>query len=390
MADPIKPSLVRKPVGAPAPSNIPVAQMSGGMPLNRNQVYVSDKTRQQLTALGLSDTDPIPADLGPELDRIRAEMAAEDAAADAANRPTQHTSVKPNKILKLEELSPKHQAEIQQLIAEAKASAAKPPPAPRSGILNSSVGSAVRNMQQMQSPPAADSPTITDDLLDDAPARTVGRIKLPTKATQPEPAAEASPNSDEPPEHDHTGAGAQPSHCPRCLWEINRPFTAEPTQEDRQHFMVGLLGLKRFSKAFPLLDGELTITYRTLTAVESRMVFEQLQYDLKYGKLVTQGDYLMAMADYRMSLAIESIHDKAGNIIASIPPVDELEYQPPEDGHKETPVAALLESVLRDIIPHESMQRIAGLNHRQFQRIVEAMEAQISEPSFWKGIEPSR
>jgi hypothetical protein len=41
----------------------------------------------------------------------------------------------------------------------------------------------------------------------------------------------------------------------------------------------------------------------------------------------------------------------------------------------------------KEIVTQEPLRRIIGQQHREFQRLVEALEAMTSDSSFWKGIE---
>lgn len=382
MANP--PNFKRSQVPAPAPGSQQQLSptMNGGMPLSRNQVYLSDKTKQDLMAVGWKEGDPVPAELASYIDQAKRDLAASEAQYDADNRPTEATSVQPQKRLKMSDLTPQHREDIQKLLQQAKDMEKASPP--EQAMLHPSVQGVIRNIGHMQQP--QDGPQIVDDMSGPRPPSFAKAAPVPQPQPAPQPAAT-------PPEHTHApitdnaaGTMGLPPLCPRCHWDQSKEFTANPTDEDRQTFMVAILSLNRFTKAFEIMDGELVITYRTLTAKESQLVFEQLSYDNREGKNLSQAEYYMALQDYRLSMMIESIRLRNGRPIAIVPPLADIPYGPPEDGHKETPLVPMLDYILTEVLSNEPLRRVVGQHHQQFQRLVESLERQTSEPSFWKGI----
>ena len=81
MADELQPRAVPRPVTAPGelrPDQLPGA---GRPPMSQGRTIMTDHTRQQLTAVGWKDGDPIPGDLGARLREIQLEVAAERSKA---------------------------------------------------------------------------------------------------------------------------------------------------------------------------------------------------------------------------------------------------------------------------------------------------------------------
>jgi hypothetical protein len=142
----------------------------------------------------------------------------------------------------------------------------------------------------------------------------------------------------------------------------------------------------RFRKQIPILDGELVITYRSLTAAESKLVLQQLSYDLRSGKISSEGDYWNYLMNYRLAISVERLTQKNGKVLQIVPELDKIPYDPPEDGKLETALVPMDEWFTTAILPQEPLRRVVAQQHRQFQRLVEALEAQAAEPSFWKGI----
>jgi hypothetical protein len=42
----------------------------------------------------------------------------------------------------------------------------------------------------------------------------------------------------------------------------------------------------------------------------------------------------------------------------------------------------------KHVLPQETVRRVVGQHHRQFQRLVEALEANAASPDFFDGIAP--
>lgn len=174
--------------------------------------------------------------------------------------------------------------------------------------------------------------------------------------------------------------------CPRCNWNMQHDFTAQATDEDRQSFFVAMLGLQRFTKMVPLMNSAITVTFRTLTAKESVLAFEQLSYDQQETPMTT-AEYYMALINYRMCMSIESVR-ASEKVILQVPPIFEIPYDPPPGNTKITPLVELQKWITETGITQEPLRRAIGQQHRQFQRLVETLEAQTAEPSFWQGIVP--
>jgi hypothetical protein len=135
-----------------------------------------------------------------------------------------------------------------------------------------------------------------------------------------------------------------------------------------------------------ILNGELTVTFRTLTADESSLVLQQLSYDQRNGKVNTQGDYWMMLMDYRLCISVAQITASDGRAIVEIPPLADIPYDGTIDGRPETALVPMLAWFNKAAVANEFTRRMIGQQQRQFQRIVETLEAQATEPSFWGGI----
>lgn len=394
------PNFSRKPTAVPQQPQINMQQVGGGLPIPRTPSMVTSSTAKTLEPFGYQAGDPIPDGLAQRIAQMREEIKADEQAFDEANKPTTPTSVRPQKLLKLEDLSEAHKQEITQLLLQAKNAGMSPQAAPTvTAGVSPDVAKAVSHLANMAAPQSAD-PRIINDLAGPPapnfskkppapPLPPTPEVRAAAKAAAAEEmqAIHADPNQ---PTHNHEDAtGAMPgryTHCPRCAIDLSREYENLPSDEDRRVFLVAVLSQDRFRKQIPIMGGELVITYRSLTAEESKMVLQQLSYDMRAGKINSEGDYWNGLQNYRLAISVERITLRDGRVIAAVPDTKDIPYDPPEDGKLETMLVPMEAWFTKDILPQEPLRRVVGQQHRQFQRLVEALEAQAAEPSFWQGI----
>jgi hypothetical protein len=170
--------------------------------------------------------------------------------------------------------------------------------------------------------------------------------------------------------------------CPRCGWDMRQRFEIVPTDRDKEDFVASLLGGTRFKRDYALLGGKLVISFQTILADDNKMIHRQLILDQEAKKIVTEAEWFVALMEYRLALSLEYTADAQGKPIAIVPALGDL---PPKEG--ESPLSTLSGYVNQKILAHEVTRRLVGQHLRQFQRLVEALEAMALEPSFWNGIE---
>jgi hypothetical protein len=216
-----------------------------------------------------------------------------------------------------------------------------------------------------------------------APFVTQG-VPKPPPATPPH---KSEPDPEPEQESDEAGGGAVVRHCPRCMWNLSYSFDADPTEVDRAAFVATILGA-RFEKTYEAMGGGIQITFRSLSADEVDLVFRQMRIDQLNGEVITEPDYFGRMNTYRMACMVKQIANRNGTIVADLPPIFDIPYDEPEFGSpKQTRLIPLLDYFNKEVCPTESLRRVVAQQHRAFQRLLEALEAQTAEPGFWKEID---
>jgi hypothetical protein len=165
-------------------------------------------------------------------------------------------------------------------------------------------------------------------------------------------------------------------------------FDVEPTDADRISFVATILGTERFKKTYPLMGGKINVSFRSLTADETDLVFRQMRLDQIKGEILGDADYFGRLNVYRLALMVENISDGQGQIITDVPPIFDIPYDEPEFGMpSQTRIVPMVEWFNKEVCTTESLRRVVSQKHREFQRLLEALEAQTGEPDFWRGIE---
>lgn len=324
-----------------------------------DSAHVSEFTKKTLAQFGWRDGEPIPAELGPLLLKVR-----------ESSPPSPRTDV----LVDIAIMPPDEVAQAQQLLQAAKQVAAQQAEAQSRQAQLNQLNPAAQRLMQL----ADTAPEIIDDRPEvAAPAPT----PAPTPAPAPELPPEAAPA--EATEESATGLGpmAVLPFCPRCGWDMRQKFEIVPTELDKEDFLTATLGGTKFQRDYTIFGGKVRIIFHTILAEENKMIHRQLVIDQENKKIVTQAEWFVQMLEYRLALSLGAIVDQNGKPTAVIPALGEL---PAVAG--QSPLETLADYVNNKVLAHEVTRRLVGSHLRQFQRLVEALEAMALEPSFWNGI----
>lgn len=324
--------------------------------------YVSEFTRKTLEQFDWKDGDPIPVALGDTLLKFKEQLPASkrnDVLVDAA-------------LLREEDV-----AAVKALLAEAK-----------------TAGEDLKKRQIKQQELEKISPQLRAqyetvmnqlEIVDDREAAAAEAA--PAQVDTPEtPSAPPDPPPPVPVPQESSQQAILP-FCPRCGWDMRQKFEAVPTGRDKEDFLATLLGGSRFRKRYELLGGKIIVTLRGLLAEENKLIYRQLVLDQQENKIATEAEWFVQMMDYRLACSLESIASNTGKVIAVVPELFEQPFTPNKEQPLATPLVAQLNYVNNTVLAQEVTRRLVGLHLRQFQRLLEALEAMALEPSFWTGIE---
>lgn len=323
--------------------------------------YVSEFTRKTLEQFGWKDKDPLPTDLGELLLKIKETIPASprhDVLVDAGL------------------MAPEMITQIEEMLAEAKVAVKgwekKKAKQQELNNLAPQLREQYENvMNQLE---------VVDDREEAAKEESKPALAQETKPAEPPP-------EPPPPEPPATYAPAILPFCPRCGWDMLQKFEVLPTDRDKEDFLATILGGSRFRKRYELLGGKIIVTFRGLLAEENKLVYRQLILDQQEAKITSPEEWFVQLLDYRLSCSLESIASDTGRVIAMMPELAEMPFTPDKKKPLATPLVDQLNYLNNTVAAQEVTRRLVNLHLRQFQRLLEALEAMALEPSFWTGIE---
>jgi len=369
----------------PAPRG---SQVFGNAPVPEGEIFLGERTRAQLQEFGWRSGDPIPPNFSKIIQVLREEYAT-DIEEFTKNNPQEANKARGG-LFNFTGLPEAARKEIANVLAAFKnnnvtGTLTEPAAETSSDVyakFNPAIDEAVSSGFVVDSmelpkkqPEAAPAAKISDD---------AEHIKAQIFGKPPEPVGSATAEAAATDALVETGVvnNAQ-AFCPRCLWELNRPFPVEATKDDIQNFVIAILGNKCFSKTYSLFGGRASMHFQALSAKASAMIKTQLAVDVRKQRILEAGDYLATMTDYRMMFALRELYIPGNPPNHQIFP-DILTLTSKQED--ETPLRGYVEVFYSDLVISESLIRVARQTAFEFSALCEKLESMAIEPSFWKGI----
>jgi hypothetical protein len=316
--------------------------------------HVSDFTRRTLEQFSWVVGDPIPADLGAMLLSMKSALPASSRA---------------DVLIDATLLSAENKQQVLDMLAAAKRVKANRDKAEAVAAATAEMAPDVAALyQQLENA----GPTIVDD--------------RDTPKEPPPPVEEKPAEAPAPPAEDAMPPMVILPFCPRCGWDMRQRFDVEITDVDKQDFLAATIGGTRFERRFKLMGGKFVLVFRSMLADENRLIHRQLILDQNKKDVVTEAEWFLRMLEYRLACSLDRVEGEDGRLLHEVPTLEKMPHTPPEDSPLETALVPLLKFVNGTVLAHEVTRRLAGQHLRQFQRLVEALEAMALEPSFWNGI----
>ncbi len=339
--------------------------------------------KKGLRSLGWKDGDPIPPDLSRQITQAQAEALAESNTPFVAAGTT-GAAMPPE--VPLSSLPREKQMELLAAIRDSKSQmeqfnqqqSAQVPGA------DPTVNAAIQDL--LRTPLIPPSSLIEDDL------RQVN-VEVKPRPSAPAPASAPTPAPSPPTTSDDVGddAGGAPNVkvCPHCGFDKDH-HDVVASESDKLQWLVAQEGQLRFTKTYQIYGGRINVTFRNLTSRETDMCWRQMAIDAKKDLDRHEpggGDmYWRSVMTYRMAIAIERFWS-AGTGPIEFAPVEEIQIDAESCPPPNTAVYAMMPFVTSQVLATDSLRRVVGDLHTQFQRLVEHLEAHANDDSFWKAIE---
>lgn len=330
-------------------------------------VYVSAFTKATLGQFGWKEGDAIPADLGQLMIKMKETLPASKRADVLVDKDV---------------MTEEQVKQIKDMLREARELGKKKK---RAEELDEQTRNMLPDVADLYKKLESADPVIVDDLDEAEKKEEATQEPAPEQKTEPappEPEAAPAPATQEAPEETNLPV----AYCPRCGWDLRMKFEATPTDRDKEDFLATLLGGTRFKKKYELFGGRIVVTFRSLLAEENKLIYRQLVLDQQENRVATEAEWFVQMMDYRLACSLETIADKNGKVIAMVPTLDEMSFTPDKEKPLGTPLPQQLDLINKNLA-QEATRRLVGTHLRQFQRLVEGLEAMALEPNFWNGIE---
>jgi len=318
-------------------------------------MYASDFTKKTLEQFGWKDGDAIPADLGQLMLSIKEKTPV---------------SSRTDVLIVRESMTPEQIESVELMLKQAAAISKRKKDAQnledKTQNMAPEVAAAYKKLM-------TEAPQIVDDREEVAAEPVPAPVAEKEVEVIEEIAKEVTPVTD---------ISNVVAFCPRCGWDMRLKFDVVPTDRDKEDFLATLLGGARFRKRYELFGGRVVVTLRSVLAEENKLIYRQLVLDQQSSLVNTEAEWFVQLMDYRLACALDTISDKNGKVLASVP---ELNIGA---GNKEkTALVEQLDLINKNILAQEATRRLVGTHLRQFQRLTEALEAMAVEPNFWNGIE---
>lgn len=369
------------PPPGPLPS-FPNRAGTGNLPLPVGRAVLSDTVRQELSLVGWKDGDPIPPDLGEQLQRLQQAALSEHEQFDISQHPDVVGRKPRINMVKISELPIEQQQQVavalqtykqEQLVATQVAAAER--------AADASIGPHIQGEQreimrdQILHSDAAYQQSLASQqaavIIDDRPKSTTEQSAT-TAAVQPLP----NGISDVP----TSGVTASPVHCPRCRWPVNNAFEVVPSEIDKQTFIAAIITNGRFTKTYSLLGGKIQLELQSLTAEDVAIIQDHLTLQVRAGRIAGNDEYILHMHECRLLYSVKTVRTANQLLYSYIQPA-------PQTAGQQTAITTLREQFDANV-KAEPLRRIIGTTHSQFQRLVELLETMVGDPDFWNGIEP--
>lgn len=192
--------------------------------------------------------------------------------------------------------------------------------------------------------------------------------------------------------------------CPNCGWIVGNRDVTPVGKEDKDAFLVQVLSGKPFFKTFQLLDGKVSITFRSLYQQEADLISLQRGVDQQKRRSDTLNDSVETLLRYHAALQLQRL--VLGEQVLQLPQDLQqwrqllpdafpsgwdvpLRYAPradrPPEQIPDTPIWHITRHVLHEVLQDsEILIRLVRKCDLQFNQILKRLEDNATRPDFWK------
>lgn len=176
-------------------------------------------------------------------------------------------------------------------------------------------------------------------------------------------------------------AGDLPQTCPHCSWNLKIEDSVAVTDEDKNTFLIATLGGQPWQKSYDLFGGAMQVTVRMLRPYEVDECYKQARADQNKNLEDSYDEFLEMLMRYRLCLQLVDV--RTGNDVKSFK--SDLNEWGALAESEVTLLPRITQSVYRQVIQTESVNRILSNVMGDFGRLVAKLEVQVENSDFWSG-----
>lgn len=177
---------------------------------------------------------------------------------------------------------------------------------------------------------------------------------------------------------------AIPHVCPRCGYDVAKPYDPYPaTEEDKLAYVYSVLGGTPFRKTYDVFNNMLHITFATPTTDLLRMVETQLKYDQINGRVKDSTQYFVQSVRYNCAINLESIKSTPGqDRTAPVVSIYDNKFHTPD----ETNLLKYVEYFEKDVIGNSTREEFVRGMYSEFVKLQSFLRNKIKDENFIKAV----
>jgi len=146
------------------------------------------------------------------------------------------------------------------------------------------------------------------------------------------------------------------------------------TDVEKEQFLKAVMTNKPFTAIDSMFDGQFRVKFKSLSIEEAQDVFTQLRRDQLNQEIVTDANYMMALTNYRLGLAITEFNDEPYN-----EKVNKASYKP-KDEHDSYVKQRASEFLQWPVFKLSALAEA----FKAFEEKLLYLTKEIQTPNFWK------
>ena len=175
-------------------------------------------------------------------------------------------------------------------------------------------------------------------------------------------------------------------HCPHCGWDLAIQDDVEVTESDKQEFLQAILGHQTFVRTYPLFNGRLRVSFRTLATREVDAIYNQVYAEYQRNEFSSELDFMERVNRLRLFLQLQALqseqtYELPDGFTPQTNPGASAHWKFPENTQE--PLKLVEDYVFNNLLTTEVLDRLARRTLARFNRLVGKLEDTVDNSDFW-------